>query len=264
MDDTQLSNARAIRIADALASDWEPRAPYRTLMDDLAPTDLTDAYRAQEHLQRKWEPTRGTIAGRKIALASAAMQDMVGIHQPVAGAIFAKDVHESGAEISLSAFRHLGLEYELAFEMAQDVDARVEAETVLDLVARVRPAFELIEDKGADYSALDVKTLVADNAWCGGIVLGGPIDNWRDLDLGNLPSVLSQNGRDDENGNTGAADPVNSLVWTLNHFTGRRGVVKAGEVIITGSVLKTRFPAPGDRLRYDITGHGAVEVAITA
>ena len=206
------------------------------------------------------------------------MQEMVGIDHPVAGAIFCNDVHESGVAISLSAFRHVGLEYELAFELARDVAAPVTAEGVLDLVARVRPAFELIEDKGAAYPGpdgsfaedtpeadrLDVLTLVADNAWCGGIVLGDVIEGWRDLDLAGLASVLSQDGVADEAGNTGAADPVNSLVWTLNHFTGRGAVVKAGEVVITGSVLRTRFPVAGDRFRYEISGYGAVEVSFVA
>ena len=171
-------------------------------------------------MQRKFEATRGPIAGRKIALASKTMQEMVGIDQPIAGAIFANDLHRTGAEISLSTFLHLGLEYELAFELGQDVSERVDAASVLDLVAGVRPAFELIEDRDADYSELDVLTLVADNAWCGGVVLGEPIEGWRDLDLGDLPSVLSQEGVPDEAGSTGAADPVNSLVWVLNTLSG--------------------------------------------
>lgn len=260
----QLQQKRAERIAGKLAGDWSPRAAYETLSGDLALKDMTEAYQVQEVLQRKYAATRGPIAGRKIALSSKAMQEMVGIDQPIAGAIFANDVHRTGAEISLSTFRHLGLEYELAFELARDVSERVEAGSVLDLVASVRPAFELIEDKAADYSALDVLTLVADNAWCGGVVLGEPIAGWRDLDLGNLPSVLSQEGVADEAGNTSAADPVNSLVWVLNHFVGRGAVLKAGEVMITGSVLKTRFPVPGDRVRYEITGHAAVEVSLVA
>lgn len=260
----QVKQERAERIAEKLAGDWSPRAAYETLSGDLALKDMTEAYQVQEVLQRKYAATRGAIAGRKIALSSKAMQEMVGIDQPIAGAIFANDVHQTGAEISLSTFRHLGLEYELAFELSQDVGEPVEAGSVLDLVASVRPAFELIEDKAADYTALDVLTLMADNAWCGGVVLGDPIAGWRDLGLGNLPSVLSQEGVADEAGNTSAADPVNSLVWVLNHFVGRGAVLKAGEVMITGSVLKTRFPVPGDRVRYEITGHAAVEVSLVA
>ncbi|MEM7210961.1 MAG: fumarylacetoacetate hydrolase family protein [Pseudomonadota bacterium] len=249
-------------IAEKLFADWTPRAAYQTLSGALVPQGIEDAYGAQAALQRKFVATRGPIAGRKIALASKAMQEMVGIDHPIAGAIFANDVHRSGASVPRSAFRRLGLEYELAFELAQDVSASVDAAGVLDLVAAVRPAFELIEDKDADYAELDVLTLVADNAWCGGVVLGDKIAGWRDLDLGALASVLSQDGQADEAGNTGAADPVNSLVWTLNHFTSRGTTVTAGEVIITGSVLRTRFPEAGDRFRYEISGHGAVELSV--
>ena len=74
-------------IAEKLLADWSPRAAYQTLIGALAPRNIDDAYAAQAALQRKYEATRGPIAGRKIALASKAMQEMVGIDHPIAGAI---------------------------------------------------------------------------------------------------------------------------------------------------------------------------------
>ena len=40
--------------------------------------------------------------------------------------------------------------------------------------------------------------------------------------------------------------------------------VRAGDVVITGSTLKTRFAAPGDRARYAIDGYTAAEISIGA
>jgi len=43
-----------------------------------------------------------------------------------------------------------------------------------------------------DYAALDVLTLVADNAWCGGVVLGAEIPGWPDLGPGApMPDALT-------------------------------------------------------------------------
>ena len=90
-------------IAEKLANDWwAPRAAYEKLSGDLAPAGVADAYAAQGALQAKLADRRGPIAGRKIALSSKAMQQMVGIDQPVAGAFFAHDVHTSPATIALS------------------------------------------------------------------------------------------------------------------------------------------------------------------
>ena len=158
----------------------------------------------------------------------------------------------------------LGLEYELAFRTAEDVTAAVSsAEQISELVDQVRPAFELIEDKEADYSDICPLTLIADNAWCGGVVLGDPLDGWQDMDLSNTGSILEQDGVPAEEGNTGSANPWASFVWVLNHFAERGDIVRKGEWIITGSVLKTRFPAAGDRLQYTVGGAASVQVAIT-
>lgn len=262
MTDDRADTAAAI--ADKLFGDWTPRAPYQTLAGPLAPSDLAAAYQAQALLVARFAETRGAVAGRKIALASKAMQDMVGIDQPVAGVIFSDEIRTSPARITLSAFRHVGLEYELAFRLKDDVgpNSDTSSASLPALVDTVHPAFELIEDKNADYSAIDVKTLVADNAWCGGVVLGESIADWRDLDLDTLPAVLRQKGMPDEVGTTGAASPWQSFGWVLEHFTGQGETLAAGEIIITGSVLRTRFPAVGDQLSYTVGTAAAVELNI--
>lgn len=255
------------RIADIsrkLFDDWFDRAPYETLSGQLAVRDMDEAYAAQSAIQGLFSNRRGRIAGRKIALTSKAMQEMCGIDHPVAGAIFARDVLLSGAEVSIDEFRHIGLEFELALELKTDVPPQAElhsAENVGGLIAAVRPAFEIIEDKHADYTQLDVFTLIADNAWCGGIVLGSKIAGWETMDLGNIQSCVYQQGVAPEQTNTGAADPLGSLAWVLNHFSARGITLSAGEHIITGSAVRTRFPVVGDTFTYDVAG-ATVKVAI--
>ena len=252
-------------VARKLAADWRARAPYEALAGEIRPHDMDEACAAQSALHRLLAAERGPLAGRKIALASPVMQKMCGIDHPVAGAVFAADVRRSPAEVRLADFRHLGVEFELALVLGRDArpeDAPFDAAAARDLVAEVRPAFELIEDRGADYSRLDALTLAADNAWCGGVVLGEPIPGWRARDLDDLPATVLQNGHEPEAANTGAAAPLASLAWVLNHFAARGETVKAGEAVITGSAARTRFPAPGDRLAYEIDGLARVEMRV--
>ena len=65
-----------------------------------------------------------------------------------------------------------------------------------------------------------------------------------------------------EAGSTGAADPLVSLAWVLNHVTSRGETIAAGQQVITGSVLRTRFPEVGDQLRYEIDGLASVAIEI--
>ena len=252
------------RIAEKLAGSWEQRPNYETLGGDLALTSIAEAYEAQVVVQQAYAAKRGAIVGRKIALAAKAMQEFVGIDHPVGGAIFAGDLHDGPAEIKLADFNHLGLEFELALMLGEDI-APLTTHTPESLESRIssaRPAYELIEDRSADYSALDVKTMIADNAWCGGVVLGPEIAGWRDMDLAALPAKLRRPGHDDMAGSTAATAPLNSLAWVLNDLGGRGITVKQGEIVITGSLLTTQFPKAGDSYRFEISG-AAVEMSVT-
>ena len=251
-------------IADKLSAEWFERAAYNALSGELAPADINEAYQAQAALQELLARRRGKFAGRKIALASKAMQAMVGIDHPIAGAFFAQDVHQSPAKVPLGDFLHRGLEFELAIELNQNIAPQAHshsAASVRELIAAIRPAFELIEDKHADYAELDVKTLIADNAWCGGVVLGPEVSGWENMDLRDIPSCVTQAGTEPEHTNTGAADPLGSLSWVLNHFSKRGITVGAGEHIITGSAVRTRFPETGDKIAYEIAG-ARVEIEV--
>ena len=55
--------------------------------------------------------------------------------------------------------------------------------SVAEHVAACLPAFELVEDGDADYNLLDAFTLVAENAWNGGVGPGAPVTAWRQIDL---------------------------------------------------------------------------------
>src|SRR2546425_6313108 len=101
------------------------RARYRPLDASVRKAPLDDAYRIQDALHRLMiEAGRGEIAGWKIALTSKAMQQMTGVDQPAAGAIFSKVVHPSPARVDLAAYHHLGVEFEVAVRLGESLPAR--------------------------------------------------------------------------------------------------------------------------------------------
>src|SRR2546428_5961082 len=98
------------------------RAPYRPLDATVRAAPLADAYRIQDALHRLMaEAGSGEIAGWKIALTSKAMQEMTGVDQPAAGAIFSTVVHASPARVDLATYHHLGVEFEVAVRVADDL-----------------------------------------------------------------------------------------------------------------------------------------------
>src|SRR5262245_60061123 len=154
------------------------RAPYQNLPADIAPATMDEAYAAQEALARLLTPRFGEVAGLKIAVATKVMQELMGIDHPLGGIIFAKRVHASPATIRLADHVNVVVEFELAVRLGRDLPksgAPWTGETVKAAVAAVMPAFELIEDRKADYKRTNALSLIVDNAWNAGIVLGAEV-----------------------------------------------------------------------------------------
>src|SRR5205814_6965168 len=100
------------------------REHYRPLDAGVRAAPLDDAYRIQDALHRLIaEAGRGEIAGWKIALTSKAMQQMTGVDQPAGGAIFSKVVHASPTRVDVTAYHHLGVEFEVAVRLGAALPA---------------------------------------------------------------------------------------------------------------------------------------------
>jgi len=260
--------AKVARIADHIFEAHRRRAPFERLRGELAPASLAEAYEVQDEVHRRFAAAGwGELGGHKIALTSKPIQELCGVDQPAGGAIFARTIHSSPATLRLGDFMHLGLEFELGVRLGQDLPAAgapYTKDSVTPAVASCMPAFELIEDRGADYRDLDAASILTDKCWCGGVVIGPEVKDWQDLDLETTPVELLWNGELVDRGVTGAAmgHPFESLAWLANLLAARGCDMKAGELVITGSALKTRFPEAGDEITYRIAGLGEATVRI--
>jgi 2-keto-4-pentenoate hydratase len=245
------------------------RQRYRPLDAAVRAAPLDDAYRIQDALHRVMTATgRGEIAGWKIALTSKAMQAMTGVDQPAAGAIFSTVVHASPARVPLAAYHHLGIEFEVAVRLGQDLPAAAGPWTRASVASRVAacmPALELVEDGHADYASLDAFTLVAQNTWNGGVVLGPPVTAWRDVDLETAVTRCWIDDQPSGQGKTGDAlgHPLEAVAWLATLLNRRGRALAAGMIVMTGSSITTKFPAPGNRVRFAIDGLGEARLEVT-
>ena len=255
----------AAALADRLFAEHTEGRQFRPLQGPGRPDSLDGGYRVQELLARRWvEAGRGVPAGYKIGLTSEAMRAMCKVDQPISGVIFDSTVHRSPARVALADYAHLGIEFELAVEIGtvfQPEDAPFTLDDARDRVAACMPAFELIEDRHADYSDLDVLSCIMDNSWCAGIVLGERRTDWQSLDLADNPVSLRVNDGPPMSAVTGAAmgNPLNSLVWLANQRAAMGTTLEAGMIVMTGSTLATQFPKAGDRFVYEVERLGTVE-----
>ncbi len=265
-----VDEAKVARIARHILDAHAHRHAFRRLSGELAPVSFEEAYAVQDEVHRLFsEAGSGPLGGWKIALTSQAVQELCGVNQPAGGGIFANTIQHSPATIRMADFMHLGLEFELGVRLGRDLPAAGAPwtrESVAGHVAACMPAFELIEDRDADYGDLDAFSILTDKCWCGGVVLGPEMSDWRGMDLASAPVELVWNGEVVDRGVTGAAmgHPLEGLAWLANLHAARGRGMGAGDVVITGSALKTRFPVAGDEVTYRISGLGEATVRVVA
>jgi 2-keto-4-pentenoate hydratase len=253
--------AAARFIADA----HRQRAVYQNLPSEIAPSTVDEAYAAQEALRELWRPLYGELAGLKIATTTKVMQQLMGIDHPCGGMIYERRVHGSPASIRLGDYMHVVIECELAVRMGRTLAKKAQPYTREDVraaVSVVMPAFELIEDRKAVYKESKALSLIADNAWNAGIVLGAPMSVGADKSLDGIKGKLAINGKDVREGLTD--DPMGALAWLANLAADRNRPLQAGMVVITGSLIPTLPIAAGERLVFEIEGIGKAELSASA
>jgi 2-keto-4-pentenoate hydratase len=232
------------------------RLPYRNLPDELRPASIAEAYAAQEAYYRLAEPVYGEVGGAKIATTTKVMQQLMGIAHPCGGAIFARTIHDSPARLRIADFVNLRLESEIALKLSADLPAAAapwSRETVAPAVADPMPAFELIEDRNADYARTEAVSLIVENCWNGGVVIGAA-KAVAAAALAGIAGRLTIDGKTVGEGN--AEDPCATLAWLANHLAERGRDLKAGMVVITGSLIPTVSIGRGERAVFTVDGLG--------
>ncbi len=259
-----MTNSRADRIAEWFDQQHRTRQSFRS-HEELTRADLAFAYDVQDRLVAMRAARGEQVAGYKIGLTTARMQQMCGLEHPIAGAILSGGVHRSPFVLKSVDFVRLGLECEIAVKLATPLDGRTGALTHADIAAsveKIAAAFEVIEDRAADYKSLDMPGLIADNSWNAGMIAAAsrPL-----LDLDDLTGRLFINGQETDSGSTRDVleHPLNSIAWLSDHLARRHQRIEAGQWIMTGTIIPTRFPQAGDHYRFELPGLDAVEVRIS-
>ncbi len=256
----------AIKAAEMLMGEHQSGARFRPIASTFAIAGVDDAYAVQREYVRLQMQDRGTgVAGYKIGLTSRRMQEMCKIDSPIAGVVLADRVHGSGDSISAAAYGRVGVEFEIAVRIGRDLspgERPLILEDVAAAIDAVCPAIEIIDDRNADYGALEVRSLIADNAWNAGIVLGAFVGPW--LDLASIEGVVFLDGKviDRGSGRDVLGHPFHAVAWLAGHLAGTGTRLRPGDIVMTGSVATSKFPDGPAVYRFDALGLGAVEVAL--
>lgn len=218
-----------------------------SLPENLVPKTELDGYAIQAVVHQILQNAGyGQLVGHKIGCTTDIMQRFLNIDHPCAGQIFNSTVFDRSAVLPLSRFHRIGVECEIAARLKTDMLGAFgpyTIESAKDCVDALMGAIELVDDRYENYSKLNAPTLIADDFFNAGVVLGEENRNWRSLNLKKIIGTLRINKKEHSKG-FGAdilGDPMAALAWLANHRVGVGRPLKSGEFVMLGSVTQTLF-----------------------
>ena len=257
-----MNSATAKGAAHHLARARLERVRLDALSSDLAPGDEDAAYIVQDALhERLTEAGKGAVSGHKIGCTTPIMQRYLGIDSPCAGGVFEETAHHRSGTFAFDKLLHPGVECELAVRLNADLvpgDAPFDAASVAGAVGTVGPGIEIVDDRWVDYTTIDPPSLIADDFFGAGCVLGDGLSNWRELDLAEVTGSMTINGKHVGSG-SGAAildHPLSALAWLANLMARRGRFLRAGEFVLLGSLVETKWVERGDLVEIDLGSLG--------
>ena len=241
------------------------RQRIAVLPEDCRPASLDEAYAVQAALNQRLADTHGAVCGRKIGCTTPVMQRYLEIAHPCAGALYERRTLGTPATVPYTDHWRPGVECEIAVQIGRPLPsdaAPFDRAAVADAVEACMAAIEIVDDRYDDFRTLDTPTLIADDFFSAGAVLGPPVTGWREVDLAAAGGAMTINGSQVGAG-TGAdvmGHPFEALTWLANHAAASGRPLQAGDVVLTGSVVETKWVEPGDTIHVAIEGLGEASV----
>jgi len=255
---------RIVAAAKIIATSRRNRSALKALAADIAPQDEAEGYRVQRAVHDLMLPQTGALVGYKIGCTSKVMQEYLNIVHPCGGGVFARGVHESGARLRAGDYMRVGVECEIAVRIGRELLPSEEpftAEWVMEAIEAYLPAIEIVDDRYEQWERLGAPTLVADDFFAAGCVLGAPVARTAAPDLLGVTGRTLINGAEAGRG-TGAdvlGHPHEALAWLANHLALEGRGLHAGQIVLTGSLVKTVWLKAGDHVVMELEGLGRVE-----
>jgi 2-keto-4-pentenoate hydratase len=220
---------------------------------------LDDAYRIQRSLI---ERSGARQVGWKVGLTAKAIQQQFGVHEPVFGRLLAEGRLDSGHVFRHGELIQPGFENELCIVMGKDLAPDATPADVAAAVARVHPAFEIIETRGDLTRQLALA--LADNAQQKGFVIGPPVERAALPPPDKVTVRVMINGSEiaAADGTAVLGHPYNSVAWLAAKLAQFGEHVRAGDFIMSGSFTR-QFPLnQGDRIEAAFAGIGTVTASV--
>jgi 2-oxopent-4-enoate/cis-2-oxohex-4-enoate hydratase len=224
---------------------------------------IDDAYRIQlAMVDRRCREGSERVVGKKIGVTSQPVMDLFQVTEPDFGFVTSDMIVDLGGTIAIDTLIAPKVEGEIAFILGEDLTGEdVTADRVMAATELLLPCLEIVDSRVADWK-IRIQDTVADNASAAMVVLGDMAVRPDGFDLVRCGMTLEINGEMKSTG-AGAASmghPAEAVAWLARTMSRYDIPLKAGEVILSGSIGAMLPVAKGDYVRMSVCGLGNAEV----
>jgi 2-oxopent-4-enoate/cis-2-oxohex-4-enoate hydratase len=255
-----MQQAKSAMLAEELYQALRQRKVLAPITEREPEFSLDDAYQVSMAFLERRLADGEHVVGKKIGLTSKVVQQMLGVHQPDFGFLTEHMMHQSGAEIVFDQeLIQAKSEGEIAFILKNDlVGPNVTPEDVLAATESVAACFEIVDSRIKDWK-IKIQDTVADNASCGMFVMGSERVDPENVDFENCKMVIKNKGQVVATGIGSAAlgSPLNCVAWLANTLGQYDVALKAGDIILSGSLAAMIPCQADDDMTMEIEGIGS-------
>jgi 2-keto-4-pentenoate hydratase len=218
---------------------------------------------AQTKLRQARLAAGETLIGWKVGFGAPAVRERLQIAAPLVGFLTSGTVLDSGAVVAAADWVKPAVEPEVAVTMGTDLGAGADRETARAAIAALGPAIELAD---IAFPADDPEAILAGNIYNRHVILGRADESRAGGRLDGLVGRIKVGGVETEPVIDLQAVPGNliDLVRLVADTLGALGeTLRAGEVIITGSIVPPIFVTKSSVIDYTLESMEPLRVALT-
>jgi 2-keto-4-pentenoate hydratase len=201
--------------------------------------------------------------GWKLAFGGPAAMERLRTNAPLVGFLLQSALLPSGSMLSISDWKKPAAEPEIAVHLGKDLPANSDRETAMSAISGLAPAIELAD---VDHPSEDVEGTLARNIYQRHVILGRPEPSRPGGSLDGLTCRVRRNGS--EIANVADRQSLQSLTGELidnvrhvaNLLTAFGASLRAGQIIIAGSIILPLWVNPGEEIIFELAPVGSISV----
>jgi 2-keto-4-pentenoate hydratase len=223
---------------------------------------MEEGYRLQKAIHERLDAAGTRLLGYKVGSTTEPGQRIFGITEPAYAGLFSDGNFPDMNTALATPMASPSLECEIAMRLGADLDGAkddLSDSSIIRAIATCHLACEIIDNRYGQPMDVGVPSLLADDWFNVGFVLGPANPKWPDIDLGNRKGEINIDGVAAVGNSNDWLHPIKSVQWLAKKLAQAGRVLRAGDIILTGTIVApTKIVLPAKSVSVSIEGFGAL------